>query len=171
LEIVASYAKALQAFQDTLERLDLPEAQLAEPGAQEQLGRRAALLATSELTWDNHLGPMFEWSEVAALLGTVGTRQGVHDLARRKRLLALPTKGGKLLYPAFQFSGGHTLSGLHQLLAELDSSGVSPWTQASWFVTPQDELDGQTPAAFLNREAVDERVMGAARRAAARLAA
>jgi hypothetical protein len=114
---------------------------------------------------------MYEWHDVATVLGTVGTRQGVHDLARRKRLLALPTKGGKLIYPAFQFSGGHTLSGLHHLRAELDSSGVSPWTQASWFVTPQDELDGQTPVTFLSREVVDERVLNAARRAAARLAA
>jgi hypothetical protein len=171
LELVASYAKALQAFQDTLERLDLPQERLADPQVQEQLGRRAALLATSELTWDDHLGAMYEWSDVATVLGTVGTRQGVHDLARRKRLLALPTKSGKLLYPAFQFSGARTLSGLHQLLTELDSSGVSPWTQASWFVTPQDELDGETPAVFLSREAVDERVMEAARRAAARLAA
>lgn len=168
---MSSYAKALQAFQDTLERLDLSAARLAEPGVQEHLGRRAALLATSELTWDDHLGPMYEWNDVAAVLGTVGTRQGVNDLARRKRLLALPTKGGKLLYPAFQFSGGRMLSGLHQLLAELDSSGVSPWTQASWFVTPQDELDGETPAAFLSRHAVDERVIHAARRAAVRLAA
>ena len=168
---MASYAKALQAFQDTLERLDLPEDRLAEPGVQEQLGRRAALLATSELTWDDHLGPMYEWNDVAAVLGTVGTRQGVHDLARRKRLLALPTKGGKLLYPAFQFSGARTLSGLHQLLTELDSAGVSPWTQASWFVTPQDDLDGETPVAFLSREAPGERVVRAARRAAARLAA
>jgi hypothetical protein len=125
----------------------------------------------SELTWDEHLGPMYEWSDVAAILGTVGTRQGIHDLARRKRLLALPTNGGKLLYPAFQFSGARTLSGLHHVLLALDSSGVSPWTQASWLVTPQDELDGETPAAFLSREAADERVMRAARRAAARLAA
>jgi hypothetical protein len=171
LKIVASFTKALKAFQDTLERLDLPEGRLAEPGVQEQLGRRAALLATSELTWDDHLGPLYEWNDVAAVLGTVGTRQGIHDLARRKRLLALPTKSGKLLYPAFQFSGGRALSGLHELLAVLDESGVSPWTQASWFVTPQEEIDGETPAAFLSRKSVDERVMDAARRAATRLAA
>jgi hypothetical protein len=168
---MASYAAALQAFQDTLERLDIPEDRLSDPQVQERLGRRAALLATSELTWDDHLGPMYEWNDVAAILGTVGTRQGVNDLARRKRLLALPTKSGKLLYPAFQFQGARTLSGLHDLLTELDSSGASPWTQASWFVTPQDELEGQTPAAYLGRGAFDERVMLAARRVAARLAA
>src|SRR6266496_4182148 len=102
---MASYVAALQAFQDTLDRLDLPEDRLADPEVQERLGRRAALLATSELTWEEHLGPMYEWADVASVLGTVRTRQGVNDLAKRRRLLALPTKSGKLLYPAFQFRG------------------------------------------------------------------
>jgi hypothetical protein len=124
-------------------------------------------MATSELTWDDHLGAKYEWNDIATAPGIVDTRQSVDD----QRLLALPTKGGKLLYPAFQFSDGRTLPGLHQVLAVLESSGVSPWTQASWFVTPQDELDGETPAAFLSRDAVAERAGDAARRAAARLAA
>jgi len=168
---MTSYATALQAFRDTLERLDLPEEHLADPEVQERLGRRAALLATSELTWDKHLGPLYEWSDVAAVLATVGTRQGVNDLARRRRLLALPTQGGKLLYPAFQFRGARSISGLHELLVELDGSGASPWTQASWFVTAQDELDGESPAAYLSRHSLDDRVLKAVRRAAARLAA
>jgi hypothetical protein len=165
------YGAALQAFRDTLERLDLPEDRLADPDVQARLGRRAALLATSEMTWEEHLGPMFEWADVAAILGTVSTRQGINDLAKRRRLLALPTKSGKLLYPAFQFSGARTISGLHELLVELDGSGTSPWTQASWLVTAQDELDGETPAAYLSRQPIDDRVRRAVRRAAARLAA
>ncbi len=165
------YGAALQAFQETLERLDLPEDRLADPEVQAHLGRRAALLATSELTWDEHLGPQLGWSDVAALLGTVRTRQGINDLARRHRLLALPTRSGKMLYPAFQFRGGRTIAGLSDLLLVLDASGASPWTQASWFVTPQDELDGESPTAYLNRRSLDERVLTTARRAAARLAA
>jgi hypothetical protein len=166
-----TYSAALQAFQDTLERLNLPEERLADPKVQERLGRRAALLATSELTWDEHLGPLYEWADVATVLGTVGTRQGVNDLARRHRLLALPTKAGKLLYPAFQFRGARTISGLHELLVELHGSGASPWTQASWFVTPQDELEGETPAAYLSRRPLDDHARQAARRVATRLAA
>lgn len=161
----------MQAFEETLERLDFPEDRLADPEAQARLGRRAALLATSELTWDEHLGPLYEWSDVAALLGTVRTRQGINDLARRRRLLALPTKTGKLLYPAFQFSGARTIAGLHELLVELDSSGASLWTQASWFVTGQDELDGKSPVAYLSRHSLDEYVLKSARRVAALLAA
>jgi hypothetical protein len=168
---MASYVMASQAFQQTLERLDFPEGRLADPEVQARLGRRAALLATSELTWDEHLGPLYEWSDVAEVLGTVGTRQGISDLAKRRRLLALPTKGGKLLYPAFQFSGARTIAGLHELLVELDRSGASPWTQASWFVTPQDELDGESPVAYLGRHPLDERVLQAVRRVTARLAA
>jgi hypothetical protein len=167
---MASYVMALQAFEETLERLDFPEGQL-DPEAQARLGRRAALLATSELTWDEHLGPLYEWSDVATVLGTVRTRQGISDLAKRRRLLSLPTKSGKLLYPAFQFSGARTIAGLHELLVELDGSDASPWTQASWFVTGQDELGGESPAAYLSRHPLDERVLKAVRRVAARLAA
>jgi hypothetical protein len=168
---MASYAAATQAFQETLERFDVLGGRLADLEAQVRLGRRAALLATSELTWEGHLGPLYEWADVAAVLGTVRTRQGISDLAKRRRLLALPTRGGKLLYPAFQFSGARTIAGLHELLVELDGSGASPWTQASWFVTGQDELDGESPAAYLSRHPLDERVLKAVRRVAARLAA
>jgi hypothetical protein len=168
---MASYVAAMQAFEETLERLDFPEDRLADPETQARLGRRAALLATSELTWDEHLGPLYEWADVAAVLGTVGTRQGVSDLAKRRRLLALPAKSGKLLYPAFQFSGARTIAGLHELLVEWEGSGVGPWTQASWFVTGQDELEGESPAAYLSRRPLDERVLQAVRRTVARLAA
>jgi hypothetical protein len=168
---MASYATASAAFRRTLEALEIPNDRLADPEEQERLGRRAALLATSELTWDRHLGPLYTWSDVAALLGTVTTRQGVNDLARRHRLLALPTGGGKVFYPAFQFQGGRTISGLAELLVELDATGASRWTQASWFVTAQDELDGQTPVAYLGRHPCDEHVLNAVRRIAARLAA
>lgn len=166
-----SYAAATDAFQRTLEALELPDDQLADPETQERLGRRAALLATSEMTWDGHLGPLFDWSKVAEVLGTVNTRQGVNDLAKRGRLLALQTSAGKLVYPAFQFRGSRTIAGLSGLLEVLGTSRASAWTQASWFVTRQDELDGQTPVAYLSNHACDERIIDAARRLAARLAA
>jgi hypothetical protein len=168
---MSPYAAALEAFRETLEHLDLPAGELADPAVQERLGRRAALLATSELSWSDHLGPLLEWGDVATLLGTVKTRQGVNDLAQRGRLLALPTKSGKRLYPAFQFSGGRTLPGLAELLGTLGASGASPWTQASWFVTPQAELAGETPARHLTATGLDDRVRTAAHRVSARLAA
>jgi hypothetical protein len=168
---MASYAAASAAFRRTLEELEIPEDKLARPEEQERLGRRAALLATSEITWDQHLGPLYTWSDIATVLGTVTTRQGVNDLARRHRLLALPTGGGKVLYPAFQFQRGRPLPGLAELLVELDATGASRWTQASWFVTAQDELGGKTPVAYLSSHPCDEHVLNAVRRLAARLAA
>jgi len=166
---MASYALATKTFQNTLARLELPE--LSDPAEQERLGRRAALLATSEIVWDQHLGPMYGWSDVAEILGTVGTRQGVSDLAKRKRLLALPASGGRVLYPAFQFHGSRTIPGLHDVLMEFDQAAASPWTIASWFQSAQDELGRRPPASYLAQHGFDKQARTAARRAAARLAA
>jgi hypothetical protein len=168
---VPSYALATEIFKQTLERLELPEGRLSNPQEQERLGRRAALLATSEIVWDEHLGPMYGWSDVAEILGTVSTRQGVSDLARRGRLLALPTAGGRVVYPAFQFHGSRTIPGLTELLAVLAQTGASAWTRASWFQSDQDELDGLSPVAYLMEHGLDDRVMVSVQRAAARLAA
>jgi hypothetical protein len=167
---MVSFTAATEAFEKTLERLELPEDRLSDPAIQEQLGRRAALLATSELTWDQHLGPLYGWSDVSEILGTVASRQGVHDLAQRRRLLALPASGGRVLYPAFQFRGRRTIPGLQELLVILSSSGASGWTQASWFQSPQDELDGDTPVAYIAAHGLDEQVLSAASHVAGRLA-
>jgi hypothetical protein len=169
---MSTYGTALRAFEATLERLDLDGEQLADPEVQERLGRRGALLATSELTWAEELGPLYEWQDVATVLGTVRTRQGVNDLAQRGRLLALSSRSGKRLYPAFQFAGGRTLPGLQEVLAIFAPTGASPWTQASWFVTPQDEFGSETPVDRLARVgALDDVAKSAAHRAAARLVA
>jgi hypothetical protein len=167
---MTSYALATAAFKRTLERLDLPDERLSDPHEQERLGHRAALLATSEIAWDEHLGPMYGWSDVAETLRTVSTRQGVSDLAKRGRLLALPASSGRVLYPAFQFHGSRTIPGLRELLGVLAQSGASAWTQASWFQSNQDELDGLTPVAYLTAHGLDEQVIVSAQRAAARLA-
>jgi hypothetical protein len=165
---MASYAAATKAFANTLARLELPE--LSDPAEQEKLGRRAALLATSEIVWDRHLGPMYGWSDVAEILGTVRTRQGVSDLAKRKRLLALPASGGRIFYPAFQFQGARTIPGLHEVLVELERAAASPWTIASWFQSGQEELGGLPPTSYLVQHGFDEQASVSVRRAAARLA-
>jgi hypothetical protein len=164
---MTSYTLAMKAFESTLTRLKLPE--LSDPAEQERLGRRAALLATSEIVWDKHLGPMYGWSDVAEILGTVRTRQGVSDLAKRKRLLALPASGGRVLYPAFQFHGSRTIPGLHDVLVEFDTV-ITPWTIASWFQSHQDELGGESPVSYLTEHGFDTQVRSVVRRATARLA-
>ncbi|MDX6649895.1 MAG: hypothetical protein QOJ97_1846 [Solirubrobacteraceae bacterium] len=163
-------SRAALAFQQTLEDLEVPEEALGDRAQQEQIGRRAALLATAELQWRDALGPLLSWREVADLLRGVGTRQGVNDLGRRGRLLALPTKDGRVLYPLFQLRDGRPLAVIPKVLAAFSAVELEPWTMASWFVSPQDELDRATPVEWLEHDGDEEQVVEAARRSAAALA-
>lgn len=160
------FAAATTAFGQTLEALELGDEDLNQE-AQQALGRRAALLGAAEIAWRDHLGPLLHWQQVAEILQSVTTRQGVNDRGRRGRLLAVETKAGQVLYPAFQFRGGRALPSLPELLAAFKDTDTSPWTVASWFVTPQDELEGQTPALWLSAGRPTEPVKLAARRTAA----
>lgn len=162
-------AAAARAFEETLQELRLPEdsPELRDP---KTLGRRAALMAATELAWKGHLGPLFEMEQAKVVLG-VGSRQAVSDLARRGRLLALDGSGGRKLYPAFQFGrGGRPFPEIQHVLRTFAGSVETPYTIASWFVTPQDVLDGETPVAWMRSRREPELLFEAARRAAARLA-
>ncbi len=162
-------AIAARAFEKTLEELerqdDAPD--FGDPAA---LGRRAALLAASEAVWGRHLGPLFDMDQTRTLLN-VGSRQAVSDLARRGRLLALEASGGRKLYPAFQFGpGGRPYAEVPRVLEIFAGAVESPYTIASWFVSPQDLLEGETPTAWLRSRREPEPLFEAARRVAARLA-
>jgi hypothetical protein len=163
------YEAAAVAFEETLESLDLPENSIEDTATQRELGRKAAMLATADLQWTEHLGPLVGWRDVADLLKSVRTRQGVHDLARRGRLLALPTKEGQRLYPLFQFRDGRPLPELPRIVEAFGKTGISPWTLASWMVTPQRPLEGASPLEWLKRGGSPETVIEAARRSAATL--
>jgi hypothetical protein len=164
------YKVALNAFEETLERLDLPREAVQNGDTQREMGRRGALLAASEVAWRDHLGPLLPWREVTALLGRATTRQGIHDLAKRRRLLALPTQGGQLLYPLFQFHAGRTLPEIPFVLKAFEPAELDPWTIASWFVTPQELLSGETPVEWLKEQRPAAEVLEAARRSAGVLA-
>jgi len=162
-------AVAARAFERTLEELERQEnaPALGDPVA---LGRRAALLATAEAVWGRHLGPLFDVEQVKTVLA-VGSRQAVSDLARRGRLLALEAAGGRKLYPAFQFGpDGRPYPELAHILARFEGAVETPYTVASWLVSPQDLLEGETPAAWMRSRRDQERLLEAARRAAAALA-
>jgi hypothetical protein len=134
------YRIATDAFQETLEQLDLPRGSL-DTEEQAELGRRGALLATALLQWEEHLGPLLDWRRVASLMGTVSTRRGVNDLAKRGRLLAL-----------------------------FDDAALDRWTVASWFVTGQGLLDDEAPASWLKAGKDPALAIKAAERVAGRLA-
>jgi hypothetical protein len=164
----AALAAAARAFEETLEQLERQDwaPDLSDPAA---LGRRAALLAAAEGVWGRHLGPLFDAEQVKALLG-VGSRQAVSDLAKRGRLLVLDA-GGRKLYPALQFgANGRPYTEIAAVLQAFEGVVATPHTIASWLASPQDLLEGETPAAWMRAGRAPEPLHEAARRAAARLA-
>lgn len=158
---------AAAAFEEALAELGVDEHD-PEVGGARALGRRAALLAVAGTVWRRHLGPLLNTSQVADLLG-VGTRQAVNDRVRRRRILAFPTGERDLAYPAFQFDDrGAPYPALAPVLEAFATARLSPLTTSSWFVTPQAQLDGDTPAGWLAEGGDSELLVVAARRSAAR---
>lgn len=133
-----------------------------------ELGERAALLAVAGQVWHRHLGPLLTSGDLQKLGGR--SRQAVHELVSRRRLLALPARGGNL-FPAFQVDRrGRPRPGMSEVLAAFAGAAESPLTVASWFRTPQPLLDERTPADWLVAGEDVSRLVAAARRAAAHLA-
>jgi hypothetical protein len=165
----SAVALATKAFGETLKRLQLPQdaPELRDPVA---LGERAALRAVADSTWGKVLGPLFDTEQVKTILG-VTSRQGVHDLANRKRLLALGPAQGRKQYPAFQFGeAGRPFAEIPKILQIFEGAVETPYTIASWFVTSQDVLGEDTPASWMRARRDPELLFESARRAVARLA-
>lgn len=58
--------------------------------------------------------------------------------------------GGRLVYPAFQFTeSGQPHPALPEILHMFEGAVASPYTIASWFRTPLPLLRGKTPAEWL----------------------
>ncbi len=134
----------------------------------EEAGRRAALITASDQVWRDQLGPLYSTRQVSVLMGN--SKQAVSELARRKRILALSSRRGPPLFPAFQFGrDGRPLPGIPQVIAILAPVVATPFTIASFLSTAQAALEGQTPARWLKRRRPLEPVLASARRQAARL--
>lgn len=158
-----------KVFEQTLERLEREEG-ITDLGDPAVVGRRFALLAAAEAVWGRQLGPLFDLDQTKTVLG-VGTRQAVSDLAQRGRLLAVDSSGGRKLYPAFQFSpNGRPYPEIARVLEIFHGVVETPYTIASWFTSPQAQLEGETPASWIRSRRHPEGLYEAARRAAARLA-
>jgi hypothetical protein len=160
---------AAKSFAETLERLHLPPdaPELRDPIA---LGRRAALQAVAETAWGQVLGLLYDVEQAKAVL-SVTSRQAVHDLAKRKRLLVLGASGGRKVYPAFQFDRtGRPYPEIPDILRAFEGAVQTSHTIASWFVTPQDVLNGETPASWMRGRRDPDPLLESAHRAAARLA-
>ena len=136
---------------------DLLEALARELALRDPDGTRAAGLAEqpslveqavarmldSSSAWADELGPVYDARGVQAILGV--TKQAVS----KRRLLALTTGSGRVVYPAFQFTGTGVVPGLGELMAILDPALVSPWTVASWLVSSSIDVDGARPIDLL----------------------
>jgi hypothetical protein len=166
---MSAVVMAAKSFEETLERLQLPQdaPELRDPVA---LGRRAALRAVAETAWGQVLGLLYDVEQTKTVLG-VTSRQAVHDLAKRKRLLVLGASGGRKVYPAFQFdTTGRPYPEIPGILRAFEGAVQTSHTIASWFVTPQDVLEGETPASWIRARRDPDSLFESARRAAARLA-
>lgn len=159
-------AAAAAAFQETLESFDLPRSEVPDP---EGLGRLGALLVVADIAWKERLGPLLDGKQAQELLA-VKTRQALHDLVKRRRLLAVPW-GNEMRYPVFQFaSTGRPHDVMPRLLQIFADADVPALMVGSWCTSEQRALDGARPSEWMARGRDPERLLDAARRSAARLA-
>ena len=121
-------------------------------------------------TWEDHIGARLTHSQVLNLTGW--SKQALSQAVRDHRVLRLDGDGGYtyLLAGFNDQSPARPLAGIKDVLEPWASVDPRGWAAASWLVSRQPELRGQTP-----REALlagnGEQVAELARQAAARLAA
>lgn len=174
-------SSAVQAFQATLDALGID----ADDVDGERFGRRAALLAASDLLWEREIGRLLSAAEVSELLGV--SKQAVSQQVQTCSLLALPVGRRGYGFPHWQFGqSGQPLPGLTEVLrafrrepafraSDIESGPARSrwvvetlWMIAAWMVSNQAELDGRTPIDLLH-EGEAEPVRLAALRYADRL--
>jgi hypothetical protein len=120
--------------------------------------------------WIQVLGPLLDVEEVRRVLHLKNARE-VSVLQTKGQLLTLSSFEGQTLYPAFQFSSaGKPYPEIAQVLEIFSGAVETPYTIASWFVSPQDLLEDKTPAVWLQQGGDPTPLFEAARRAAWRLA-
>jgi hypothetical protein len=135
----------------------------------EVFGRRAGLLAAAGHAWENELGPLLTSAQVRELLGDV-SRQRVDELLRARRLIGLRDSAGRRRFPSFQFHAGRPLEPLVGAYWTVADGALDDWTAASWCVSPDEALDGRTPAQWALEGRDPARLARIARQDAARLA-
>lgn len=163
-------SSAVQAFQETLDALGID----ADEVDGERFGRRAALLAASDLLWEREIGRLLSAAEVSELLGV--SKQAVSQQVQTCSLFALPVGRRGYGFPHWQFGqNGEPLPGLPEVLRVFRHEPArsrwiveTPWTIAAWMVSHQAELDDRTPIELLH-EGESEPVRLAALRYADRL--
>jgi hypothetical protein len=138
--------KAAEAFEAALSELGIDDRELDA----ERFGRRAALLAASELLWEREVGPLVTTSQLQDLLRS--SRQAINERVRNHRILALPREKGNYVYPLWQFGpSSQPLPGIAEIVRLFAEVVETTWTIASWLVAKEPELDGRAPIEALRR--------------------
>jgi len=153
---------ALIAFAETVGEL------MGERPLTVQTARRAALLAAAGQVWENELGPLLTSTQVRELMDGV-SRQRVDELLRARRLIGLRDSTGRRKFPSFQFADGRPLEPLIAAYWTVSDGAIDDWTAASWCVSPDEALDGRTPAQWALEGRDLDRLARIARQDAARL--
>jgi hypothetical protein len=120
--------------------------------------------------WIQALGPLLDIEETRQVLHLEDARE-VIALQLQGLLLTLGSIDGQNLYPAFQFSpSGKPYPEIARTLEIFARAVETPYTIASWLVSPRDNLEDKTPSAWLQAGGDPTLFFEAARRAAWRLA-
>lgn len=138
-------------------------------GSAEELVGRMLDAVPRPSRWDDLLGPFYDTTEMARLLGGI-SRQAVAERRRRRTLLALKTSDGILVYPTFQLDEHNAVvAGLAEVLQSFGDE-VDGWTLAGWLVSPSRALDGLSAVEWLRQKRDAAPVLALARDAARRFA-
>ena len=112
-------------------------------GLPEILAARVAAVVPAPSVWATTIGPVYRQATLALACGH--SRQAISDLIKRRRLLALTTKDGHVVIPAFQLGEDlRPLNGIGEILQILTPDVVDEWTLASWLTARHDQLDGKS---------------------------
>ena len=123
----------------------------------------------AETIWSEILGPLLVVEQVRSLMG-LDSSHAVRELSRKECILALYGSAGQDLYPTFQFGpDGQPYPEMAKVVAAFSEAVETPYTIASWFVSPQDLLDGETPLTWMRSQKDPSRLLAAARRSAGEL--
>lgn len=125
-------------------------------------------------TWRNLLGPLLNYRQVEQVLKPA-YGESIRDLVGKRRLIALPTREGEVVYPGFQFtSEGQVLNEVGSVLRAFSEAigdeEILQYTTASWFKSGQRYLEGMTPMQWIEQKRSPRRLKEAANITAAHLA-
>jgi biotin operon repressor len=102
-------------------------------------------------------GRVLRAQQVAEILGI--SRQAVDKRRRQSQLIGLTQGRRGYAYPAWQFENGRTIADLELVLARLRDH--DPWMKLTFFINPNDRLNGASPLQTL-RSGKTESVLQAA---------